>query len=262
MEPENNNFKPGTDRSSSEKHNDLLAGRNAVREAILSGRAIDTILTAKGERQGNLVPIVRLAKEKGIPVREVAPAKLDALCPDGRHQGICAYTAAHEYAEIEDIFRLAEERGEPPFIILADGITDPHNLGAIIRSAECAGAHGVVIPERRSAGLNPACVKAAAGATAYIPVARVSNLNRAIEEMKERGVWVYAADMDGEDVYRAELTGPAAIVIGAEGEGVSALVLRNCDRTLSIPLFGRINSLNASVAAGIMLFEVARARRG
>ena len=238
----------------------LLVGRNPIREALRAGRPMEKLLVMKGDLSGAAREIARMARENGVVVQEVEKSRLDQVYPN--HQGLLAYVSSASYSTLEDIFDRAKEKGEPPFIMVLDGITDPHNLGAIIRSAECAGAHGVVIPERRSAGLNPACVKAAAGATAYIPVARVSNLNRAIEEMKERGVWVYAADMDGEDVYRAELTGPAAIVIGAEGEGVSALVLRNCDRTLSIPLFGRINSLNASVAAGIMLFEVARARRG
>ena len=186
--------------------------------------------------------------------------RLDQVYPN--HQGLLAYASSASYSTLDEIFACAGERGEAPFLILLDGITDPHNLGAIIRSAECAGAHGVVIPERRSAGLNPACVKAAAGAVEYMKVARVSNLCRAIEEIKERGVWVYAADMDGENVYEADLTGAVAIVIGAEGEGVSQLVLKNCDKTLSIPMKGHINSLNASVAAGIMLFQASRARNG
>ena len=262
MEPDNNNFKPGTDRSSSEKHNDLLAGRNAVREAILSGRAIDTILTAKGERQGSLVPIVRLAKEKGIPVREVAPAKLDALCPDGRHQGICAYTAAHEYAEIEDIFRLAEERGEPPFIILADGITDPHNLGAILRTAEAAGAHGVIIPKRRATGLTWTVGKASAGALEYVPVARTANLSQCIDDLKKRGMWICAADTGGQPWCQAPLTGAIALVIGGEDTGVSRLVREKCDYILTMPMNGKINSLNASCACAILLYEIARQRGG
>ena len=208
----------------------------------------------------SLERIVRMAKDAGVVVQEVERVRLDQVYPN--HQGLLAYASSASYSTLDEIFACAGERGEAPFLILLDGITDPHNLGAIIRSAECAGAHGVVIPERRSAGLNPACVKAAAGAVEYMKVARVSNLCRAIEEIKERGVWVYAADMDGENVYEADLTGAVAIVIGAEGEGVSQLVLKNCDKTLSIPMKGHINSLNASVAAGIMLFQASRARNG
>lgn len=238
----------------------LLVGRNPIREALKAGRPMEKLLVMKGDLSGAAREIARMARESGVVVQEVEKARLDQVYPN--HQGLLAYVSSASYSTLDDIFERAKARGEDPFIMILDGVTDPHNLGAIIRSAECAGAHGVVIPERRSAGLNPACVKAAAGAMEYMLVARVPNLNRAIEEMKERGVWVYAADMDGEDVYRASLTGPVAIVVGAEGEGVSPLVVRNCDRTLSIPLFGHINSLNASVAAGIMLFEVARARRG
>ena len=238
----------------------LLVGRNPIREALRAGRPMEKLLVMKGDLSGAAREIARLAREAGVVVQEVEKSRLDQAYPN--HQGLLAYVSSASYSSLEDIFDRAKQKGEDPFIMVLDGVTDPHNLGAIIRSAECAGAHGVVIPERRSAGLNPACVKAAAGATEYLPVARVPNISRAIEEMKERGVWVYAADMDGEDVYRADLTGPVAIVVGAEGEGVSPLVVRNCDRTLSIPLFGHINSLNASVAAGIMLFEVARARRG
>ena len=238
----------------------LLVGRNPIREALRAGRPMEKLLVMKGDLSGAAREIARMAREAGVVVQEVEKSRLDQVYPN--HQGLLAYVSSASYSSLEDIFDRAKRLGEDPFIMVLDGVTDPHNLGAIIRSAECAGAHGLVIPERRSAGLNPACVKAAAGATEYLPVARVPNLSRAIDEMKERGVWVYAADMDGEDVYRAELTGPVAIVVGAEGEGVSSLVARNCDRTLSIPLFGHINSLNASVAAGIMLFEVARARRG
>ena len=214
----------------------------------------------KGDLSGAARDIVRMAKDAGVVVQEVERVRLDQVYPN--HQGLLAYASSASYSTLDEIFACAGERGEAPFLILLDGITDPHNLGAIIRSAECAGAHGVVIPERRSAGLNPACVKAAAGAVEYMKVARVSNLCRAIEEIKERGVWVYAADMDGENVYEADLTGAVAIVIGAEGEGVSQLVLKNCDKTLSIPMKGHINSLNASVAAGIMLFQASRARNG
>ena len=236
----------------------LLVGRNPIREALRAGRPMEKLLVMKGDISSAAREIVRMAKDAGVIVQEVEKNRLDAVYPN--HQGLLAYVSSAEYSTVEEIFAEAERRGEPPLIMILDGITDPHNLGAIIRSAECAGAHGVIIPERRSAGLNPACVKAAAGATEYMRVARVTNLPRTIDEIKEKGVWVYAADMGGESLYTADLTGAAAIVIGAEGDGVSQLVAEKCDKILSIPMFGSINSLNASVAAGIMVFQFARAR--
>ncbi len=250
------------DNKTSAQHNDIVAGRNAVKEAIVSGRAIDSIMIAKGERQGSLYSIIELAKKQGIPIREVAPIKLDTLCPGGRHQGICAMTAAHEYAEVEDIFALAQERGESPFIIIADGISDPHNLGAILRTAEAAGAHGVIIPKRRATGLTWTVGKASAGALEYVPVARVANLAQCIDELKERGVWVCAADMDGESWCKANLTGAIAVVIGGEDSGVGRLIKDKCDFVISLPMAGKINSLNASCACAVMLYEVARQRMG
>lgn len=244
----------------SAQHNDIVAGRNAVREAILSGRAIDSVMIARGERQGSLHSIIELAKKSGIPVREVAPVKLDTLCPGGRHQGICAMTAAHEYAEVEDIFALAESRGEEPFIIIADEIADPHNLGAILRTAEAAGAHGVIVPKRRATGLTWTVGKASAGALEYVPVARVSNLAQCIDDLKKRGVWVCAADMDGDNWCSANLTGAIAVVIGGEDNGVGRLVREKCDFIISLPMRGQINSLNASCACAVVLYEVARQR--
>ncbi len=249
-------------RGSEERHDDIIAGRNAVREALLSGRAIDSVLVARGERQGSLGQIIRIAKEKGIPVRDAAPAKLDAMCPGGRHQGVCALAAAHEYAEIEDIFALAKQRGEPPFVILADGLYDPHNLGAVLRSAEAAGAHGVIIPKRRAVGLTWTVGKASAGAVEYVPVARTPNMAQCVEELKKRGVWVYAADIGGEQWCSGPLTGPVALVIGGEDTGVSRLVKEKCDGVLSIPMMGKINSLNASCACAVLLYEIARQRAG
>lgn len=237
----------------------LLVGRNPIREALTAGRPMEKLLVMKGDLSSAAREIVRMAKDAGVVVQEVEKNRLDQVYSN--HQGLLAYVSSAEYSSLEDIFTAAEEKGEPPFIMILDGVTDPHNLGAIIRSAECAGAHGVIIPERRSAGLNPACVKAAAGACEYMKVVRVPNLARTIEEIKERGVWVYGADMDGEDIYKADLTGAVGLVIGSEGEGISRLVLEKCDRVLSIPMTGHINSLNASVAAGIMLFQVANARR-
>ena len=246
------------DRQNEELPENLLIGRNPIREALRNGRSLEKLLVMKGDLSPAAREIVRMAREQDVVVQEVDKSRLDAVYPN--HQGLLAYASSAEYSTVDDIFGYASARGEQPFIVLLDGITDPHNLGAIIRSAECAGAHGVIIPERRAAGLNPACVKAAAGALEYIKVARVTNLCRTIDELRERGVWVYAADMDGEDVYRADLSGACAIVIGAEGEGVSRLVLEKCDKIVSIPMRGHINSLNASVAAGIVLFQASLQR--
>ena len=236
----------------------LLVGRNPIREAIKNGHAIEKLLVAKGDLSGAARDIVRMALEKGVVVQEVERVRLDQIYRN--HQGMLAYVSAGEYATVEDMFRKAEAQGEEPFFIILDGITDPHNLGAIIRSAECTGAHGVIIPERRSVGLTPACVKAAAGATEYMPVAKVTNLNREIEALQKRGVWVMAAAMDGESIYGVDLTGPVALVIGSEGDGVSQLTLKKCDRVVSLPMRGHIDSLNASVAAGAMMYAVLQAR--
>lgn len=244
------------------QHNDVIAGRNAVREVLLSGRPVDCVMIAKGERQGAVSQIIAIAKQNGVPVREVSPVKLDSLCPGGRHQGVCAMTAAHEYATVDDIFAAAEKSGQPPFIILADGISDPHNLGAILRTAEAAGAHGVIVPKRRAAGLTWSVGKASAGALEYVPVARVPNIAQCVDELKKRGVWVCAADMDGQDWCSADLTGPIALVIGGEDTGVSRVVRDKCDFVLSLPMNGSINSLNASCACAIMLYEIARQRAG
>lgn len=243
------------------KGEDIIAGRNAVMEALRSGRAIDTLLVAKGERSGSITPILAKASEKKIPIKEADSRKLDAMC-GGVHQGIIAIASVVEYATIEDMFAAAERRGEAPFFIIADEIEDPHNLGAIIRTAESAGAHGVIIPKRRSVGLTYSVGKASAGAVEYMPVARVVNLPAAIEELKQKGVWVYAADMDGEPWCQADLSGPIALVIGGEGKGVGRLVKEKCDVVLSLPMCGKINSLNASVACGIMMYEVTRQRLG
>ncbi|MBQ3079358.1 MAG: 23S rRNA (guanosine(2251)-2'-O)-methyltransferase RlmB [Clostridia bacterium] len=236
----------------------MLVGRNPIREALKAARPMEKLLVMKGDLSSSAREIVRMAKDQGVVVQEVEKARLDSVYPN--HQGLLAYMSSASYSTMDEIFRHIEENGEDAFLIILDGITDPHNLGAIIRSAECAGAHGVIVSERRSAGLNPACVKAAAGAVEYMRVARVTNISRAIEEIKERGIWVYAADMDGENVNDMNLTGPIAIVIGAEGEGVSQLVRKTCDGAVSIPLKGHINSLNASVAAGIIMFRISAAR--
>jgi len=236
----------------------LLAGRNPIREALKAGQPVEKLLIASGDLSGAAREIVRLAKEAGAVVQEVDRSRLDQIYP--AHQGMLAYVAAAPYAQVEDILARARERGEDPFIVILDGVTDPHNLGAIIRSAECAGAHGVILPERRAAGLTPAAAKAAAGALSHIPVARVKNLNRTIEELKAENIWVTGTAMDGEDAFTADLTGPIALVIGSEGEGVSRLTLEKCDRTVSLPMKGHIQSLNASVAAGILMYEILRRR--
>lgn len=236
----------------------LLSGRNPIREALKSGRDIEKLLVARGELSGSAREIVQMAKEKRIPVQEVDRERLNAITPN--HQGMLAFASAYQYSTVEAMFDLAEERGEDPFLILLDGITDPHNLGAIIRSAECAGAHGVIVQERRAVGLTPAAVKASAGAIEYMPVARVTNLANTIEVLKAKNIWVYAADMDGESYDQCDLSGAVALVIGSEGEGVGRRVLDVCDKTVSLPIKGKVDSLNASVAAGILMYAVAKAR--
>ena len=236
----------------------LLSGRNPIREALKSGRDIAQLLVARGELSGSAREIVQMAKERRVPVKEVDRARLDAITRN--HQGMLAFASAYRYSTVEDMLDLARERGEAPFLILLDGITDPHNLGAIIRTAECAGAHGVIVQERRAVGLTPAAVKASAGAVEYLPVARVTNLTSTIERLKREGIWTYAADMAGEDYASLDLTGPIALVIGAEGEGVGRRVLESCDRTVSVPIRGKLDSLNASVAAGVLMYAVLRAR--
>ena len=241
-----------------EENENLLVGRNPIREALKSGRTVEKLLVAQGDLSGAAKDIIRMARDAGAVVQTVDRSRLDQIYP--AHQGMLAYVAAVDYKSLDDILALAQERGEDAFIIVLDGVTDPHNLGAIIRSAECAGAHGVILPERRAAGLGPAAAKAAAGALNYLPIARVKNLNRTIDELKQRGVWVIGTAMDGEDALSADLTGPVALVIGSEGEGISHLTLQKCDRTVTLPMKGQIVSLNASVAAGILMYEIVRAR--
>lgn len=245
-----------------EPRDELIIGRNPCLEALKAGRNIDVLYVARGEKQGSVGKIIAMARDAGVLVKETDPKKLGFMCGNANHQGVIAKVAAHEYASVEDIFARAEEKGEAPFIIIADEILDPHNLGAIIRSAECAGAHGVILPKRRSATLNYTVEKTAAGALSYIPVARVSNLPSCIEELKEKGVWVYGTDMDGEPWCQTDLKGPLALVVGSEGKGMGRLVREKCDFVLSLPLAGEINSLNASVAAGIVMYEVSRQRLG
>ena len=237
----------------------LLAGRNPIREALRAGRDIEKLLVQRGELSGSAREIVQLARELHITVQEVDKARLDEIARN--HQGMLAFASAYKYSTVEAMLQEAEDKGEAPFLILLDGVTDPHNLGAIIRSAECVGAHGVIVPERRSVGLTPAAVKASAGAVEHMKVARVVNLNRTIDELKEKGVWTYALTMDGEDYERVNFDGGVALVVGSEGEGVSRLTLENCDVRVSLPMAGSIDSLNASVAAGVMMYRVFSSRR-
>ena len=239
---------------------ELLIGRNPVAEALSSGRPLIKVMIAKGSVTGSAVEIAAKAKKAGVPVQEVDRKKLDYMTSGAAHQGIAALCAVREYSSVEDILKLAGDRGEAPFIIILDEIEDPHNLGAIIRSAECAGAHGVIVKKRRSAGLTYTAYKASAGALEYLPVARVTNIADTIDRLKERNIWVYGADMNGEDYLRADFSGAVALVIGNEGKGISRLVREKCDMIVSLPLKGRINSLNASVAAGILMYKVAEKR--
>ncbi len=237
-----------------------IEGRNAVLEAFRSGKPVDKLFVLDGCQDGPVRTIVREAKKHDTILNFVSKERLDQLSETGKHQGVIAHAAAYEYSEIEDMFALAEKRGEDPFFILLDNIEDPHNLGAIIRTANLAGAHGVIIPKRRAVGLTATVAKTSAGALNYTPVAKVTNLAKTMEELKERGLWFVCADMGGESMYRMNLTGPIGLVIGNEGEGVSRLVKEKCDFVVSIPMKGDIDSLNASVAAGVLAYEIVRQR--
>lgn len=241
-------------------NDDLVVGRNAVLELIKSGREIENILIAKGEREGSISKIIALAREKGIVIKNVDRKKLDFMCAGANHQGVIANVPAHEYSSVEDILELAKEKGEAPFIIICDEIEDSHNLGAIIRTAEACGAHGIIIPKRRNVGLNFIVAKTSCGALEYVKVARVSNINSTIDKLKKENIWVYAADMDGQPWSKTDFSGGVALVVGSEGKGVGEHIKANCDVTVSLPMRGKVNSLNASVAAGIIMYEVARQR--
>jgi len=237
-----------------------IEGRNPVMEAFRAGKTIDRLFILDGNQDGPIKSILREAKKGDTIITFVKKERLDQLSETGKHQGVIAYAAAYEYAEVEDILNLAKEKGEPPFIVLLDNIEDPHNLGAVIRTANQAGAHGVIIPKRRAVGLTATAVRASAGAVNYTPVAKVTNLSTTIEELKEKGLWFVCADMDGESMYSLNLTGPIGLVIGSEGEGVGRLVKEKCDFTAKIPMFGNIDSLNASVAMGVLAYEIVRQR--
>lgn len=241
-------------------NDNLIIGRNAVLELLKSNREIENILVAKGEREGSVKQILSLCKEKKIVIKTVDRKKLDSISCGGNHQGVAANVPAHPYSSVDDILALAEEKGEPPFIILCDEIEDSHNLGAIIRTAEACGAHGIIIPKRRNVGLNFIVSKTSCGALEYIKVARVGNLAETIEKLKKKNIWVYAADMDGQRWDKTDFSGGAALVVGSEGNGVGRLIKEKCDLTVSLPMLGKVNSLNASVASGIIMYEIARQR--
>lgn len=242
-------------------NNNIICGRNPVLEALRSGREIDRLFVAHGTGGGSVTAIIAKCRAKGILIKEISPQKLDYYCGGANHQGVAVMFASQEYATVDDMFALAETRDEKPFLIICDEIEDPHNLGAIIRTAEATGVHGVIIPERRSASLNATVAKAACGALEYVPVARVTNIANTIDALKERGVWVFGADMDGDDYTKTDFDTPCALVIGNEGKGIGALTAKKCDAILSLPMLGKINSLNASVAAGILMYEVVRSRK-
>lgn len=243
------------------KANDnLVIGRNAVLELLKSGKEIENVLIAKGEHEGSINHIIALCKEKKIVIKNVDRKKLDFLAPNGNHQGVAANIPAHEYSTIDEILEYAKEKGEEPFLIMCDEIEDSHNLGAIIRTAEACGAHGIIIPKRRNVGLNYIVAKTSCGALEYMKVARVTNLASTIDELKKNNIWVYAADMNGQRWDKTDFSGGCCLVVGNEGSGVGRLIKEKCDVTVSLPMLGKVNSLNASVAAGILMYEIARQR--
>ena len=240
----------------------IIYGRIAVAEAIKAGRPIEKLYVSRPPHTGSLIQIIGQAKRKRIMIQEVDKGKLDTLADKGNHQGVVAACLAADYADVEDIFKRAEEKGEPPFILICESIQDPHNLGAILRSAEAAGVHGVIVSKHNAVGLTEAVAKTAAGALEYVPVAKVTSVAKLVEELKDRGVWTACADMDGQSVYKTDLKGPLTLIIGGEHEGITRLVKERCDFIVSLPMKGEVTSLNASVAAGILMFEALRQREG
>lgn len=249
------------ENKNTEQFGSVICGRNPVLEAVRSGREIDRLLVAHGVSGGSITAIIAKCKAKGILIKEISPQKLDYYCGGANHQGVAVMVASQEYSSPEEILALANERNEKPFIIICDEIEDPHNLGAIIRSAEACGVHGIIIPKRRSASLNATVAKSASGALEYMKVARVTNIANTIDFLKENGVWVFGADMDGDDYTKTDFDIPCALVIGNEGNGIGTLTAKKCDGIISLPMCGKINSLNASVAAGVLMYEVVRKRR-
>lgn len=240
---------------------DMVAGRNAVMEALKGSRSVNKLMIANGSTEGSIKEIIAVAKEKGVNIQYWDRSKLDSIARGIRHQGVLAQVAPVQYAELEDILQLAKDRNEPPFIVLLDELEDPHNLGAILRTADAAGVHGVLIPKHRSCPLSATVAKTSAGAVEHVPVARVGNLVQTIKKLKQEGLWVAAADMDGKDYYDTDLTGPLLLIIGSEGQGVGRLVKEQCDFVVRIPMVGKINSLNASVAGSILMYEAMKQRR-
>lgn len=238
----------------------VIFGRNAVRELLESGRDVDKLFISSGEREGSVNLILGIASERGIPIFERDRARLDELTHGGKHQGVVAIASEANYSTVDEILAYAESKGEPPFIVMCDGIEDPHNLGAIIRTAECCGAHGVIIPKRRAVGLTSTVAKSSAGALMHMRVAKVTNLAVTLDELKERGIWAYAADMDGTECRKTDMKGASVIVMGSEGFGISRLVKEKCDFVVSIKMYGQVNSMNVSCAAAVILTEVARQR--
>lgn len=249
-------------KNDSPSNEDIIIGRNPVIELLKSGKDIQSVLIAKGEREGSIKKIISLCRQNKVVLKTVDRKKLDLMCSGANHQGVAATVPQHEYALVEDILNYAKEKGEDPFIIICDEIEDSHNLGAIIRTAEACGVHGIIIPKRRSAWLNYTVAKTSCGAVEYMRVARVANLASTIDSLKKKNIWVYCADMDGQPWCSTDFTGGCAIVVGNEGKGVSRLIKEKCDVTVSLPMRGKINSLNASVAAGIIMYEAARQRLG
>ncbi len=238
----------------------LVFGRNAVKELLMGGRDIEKIYIQDGEREGSVNLLVGIASERKIPIVERDRRELDRMSGGARHQGVIALASERDYSSIEDILDHAEQCGQAPFVIVLDGVEDPHNLGAIIRSAECLGAHGVIIPKRRAVGLTATVAKSSAGAIEHMRVAKVVNISAAIDTLKERGLWIYAADMDGEAYYQTDMTGAVALVLGSEGFGISRIVREKCDFKVSIPMFGNVNSMNVSCAAAVLCADIARQR--
>lgn len=244
----------------SEKQSNIICGKNPVLEALRSGREIDRLLIAHGSESGSTKEIIAKCSKRGILIKKISPQKLDFYCGGSNHQGVAIMFASHTYCTVDYILSAAAEKGEDPFIIICDEIEDPHNLGAIIRTAEVCGAHGIIIPKRRSASLNATVSKTSAGALEYIPVARVTNISATIDELKEKGVWIFGADMEGENYSLTDYRLPCALVIGNEGKGIGPLVRKKCDKIISLPMRGKINSLNASVAAGVLMYKVMESR--
>ncbi len=242
------------------EENDLIIGRNAVSELLKSGREIDRILVAPSDNRGSIVRILALAREKGVPIKDTTAQKLDSITGGASHQGVIAFCAAHEYVSVEDILKKAEEKNHAPFIIVCDEIEDPHNLGAILRTAEACGVDGVIIPKRRNVGLTSIVSKTSAGALEYVPVARVANIAETVVDLQKRGIWFYAADMKGENWCSVDYSGGVGLIVGSEGNGISRLVKERADFLVSLPMVGKITSLNASVAAGVLMYEILRQR--